>query len=1447
MITPTSLLARCVAPALGAALLGGLALAPAAAAEPSGPMFAGYTDKSDLTAAGRAVVASGELPVTDGTAPSAAGTTYYVDSVAGSDGADGLSPATAWQSLDHVNTMVFAPGDRILLKAGGVWDAAGDTVAKEAYDYTSWSGGVPTDVDSPAATALLAPQGSGTAAAPIVLSSYGDGAAPELNGRGVVNDVLQLTNQEHWDISQIEITNVFEGFDPSRFSPGANNGLLPGEENPATGDLRGIHVQAESAGVLSGFSIHDVFVHDVSGVIWSIGNTGLDRSKRTGGILFEGLKGDAVTPSQFQDVTLADNVVANTSFSNVAFKQFSGMGTYRYQDVDPGWGDRAVAKASTSGVITEDPDWRPHSDIVVTGNYLTNRDTAYGWDSLYLTSVQDATVEGNVVDGSGVSGIEMYYSDNIVVQDNEVAEVEKRANAADSNGIDPDRGTSNILIQGNYVHESGEGILLCGFAFGTAVVRYNVIEDVDRNYVNPHGDSGVQVIYGNLMYNTQAPLSSNTVGFFRSSGDAGSYLVAKNRHHVIDNVFINTRATVSASSFQASYPGVTFASNAYYGPSVVPPAEDATAVTGDPALGGDPAADLSSAAIAAATSSLIAAGSEVDLSALAPGFGVTGAGASSALPLTVDFFGQALTSPPTIGPAVYVPAAGLGLATGLVLAEDGLPVGGATVSWTDAGSGAGSVVADASGRYALEAPAGAYSLVASAPQYADGLAVPVTLADQRTVGADLLLGATSATSGTLAGIVSSAGIGLAGATVEVSLAGTTVASTTTGVDGAYAVAGIPAGEAYTVTVSLADYETATVADVSVTAARTTAVDVTLASDLGETEYFINEDFDDEPLGAFTATADGVLVAEPNAAVGTIEIQADPADPANQVLAVSKTSSSSGSLTVHNAVEADLTGTVTIEARVMRTSTFGSPNQVALYSYTESNWKATDPASSSNPSATFGFSGGKIIAHNVTGSSSVKQVASYTQGRWYTIRNVVHLGTGTFDFYVDDMTAPVLTNQPLRTPVDDLDWFNIFVNGSNRGDLVFDYLRVNTGAPYERDDASLGTVSATVDGVDVALTASADGTAWSGTVDPFASTATLAVSPTSIFASATVAGEPVGPGEGVEVALGTGANDEAEVVTEVPVVVTAEDGSQRTVTVALTRINPSQLAQLADLTVTGYALTPQFSPSRVGAEQPYAVEELVPAEADALEIAWQPGWDGQQVEVDGVLVPAGATSTDVALAEGLNSVEVTVSSFPGDFATYVIEVEREVSDAVRPETTLISPTTAGPFTSLELEIAATDDRGLERIVANIYRDGVLVRSTQSTMDGATSGTHRASVELPDGDYTVRYNAQDLAGNLSVTRTVEVTIDATAPTLTLKAGSRWTNEKEPGVYTKVSLTLADAGTLASVELNGSPLDLAGGTVADLDKVTVDSPGAVAGDNVLVVTDVAGNVTTAGFVLR
>ncbi|HWU60070.1 MAG TPA: glycoside hydrolase family 76 protein [Microbacteriaceae bacterium] len=189
---------------------------------------------------------------------------------------------------------------------------------------------------------------------------------------------------------------------------------------------------------------------------------------------------------------------------------------------------------------------------------------------------------------------------------------------------------------------------------------------------------------------------------------------------------------------------------------------------------------------------------------------------------------------------------------------------------------------------------------------------------------------------------------------------------------------------------------------------------------------------------------------------------------------------------------------------------------------------------------------------------------------------------------------------------------------------------------------------------------------------------------------------------------------------------------------------------------------------------------------------------------------------------------------------------QAPDTQRPQVTLESPTTAGPFPTLAIKVNATDDVGLKRIVANIYQAGSLLKSTQTAIDGATTGTHTANVTLPDGDYSLKYNAQDAAGNVSQTYTAPFTIDATAPTVTVKKGHHFTVATGE-TYDLISLKLHDAGTVDKVTLNGEEKDLSDNSWSDLNFIKPGAFGAKQGVNDLVVFDVAGNTKDYQFTLN
>nr|WP_235483440.1 alkaline phosphatase family protein [Leifsonia sp. Leaf325] len=222
-------------------------------------------------------------------------------------------------------------------------------------------------------------------------------------------------------------------------------------------------------------------------------------------------------------------------------------------------------------------------------------------------------------------------------------------------------------------------------------------------------------------------------------------------------------------------------------------------------------------------------------------------------------------------------------------------------------------------------------------------------------------------------------------------------------------------------------------------------------------------------------------------------------------------------------------------------------------------------------------------------------------------------------------------------------------------------------------------------------------------------------------------------------------------------------------------------------------------------------------------------------------PAGASTAQFRFHyTGTNSAFWTV-----DRVAFEQDAAPVTPDTTKPVATLVTPTQAGPFRALDAQVDASDDRGLKRIVANVYRNGTLLKSTQTAVDGARTGSHRATIALPDGSYTVKFNAEDIAGNIAPTGTFAFTVDGTAPAATVKTGASETIGAD-GVYEKVSFKLSDAGKVDKVELNGVVKDLTNNAWSDLNFVKPGVFGAVAGQNTLVVHDVAGNTSTVVFTL-
>jgi hypothetical protein len=196
---------------------------------------------------------------------------YHVDGQNGQDARDGLTPEQAWESLERVNTQVFQPGDKLLFKAG-----------------TSHTG-------------QLKPQGSGALLngqpQPILISSYGPGPKPRLEGQGQVLDTLLLRNVQFWEVENLEITNLGTNRVPWR---------------------TGVRIVSDGFGKMRHIRLRNLHVHDVNG--------DLRKSREGCGIYFESRGGNE---SHFDDLLIENCHVVRTDRNGICQRTSGGARSLR--------------------------------------------------------------------------------------------------------------------------------------------------------------------------------------------------------------------------------------------------------------------------------------------------------------------------------------------------------------------------------------------------------------------------------------------------------------------------------------------------------------------------------------------------------------------------------------------------------------------------------------------------------------------------------------------------------------------------------------------------------------------------------------------------------------------------------------------------------------------------------------------------------------------------------------------------------------------------------------------------------------------------------------------------------------------------------------------------------------------------------------------------------------
>jgi hypothetical protein len=1092
------------------------------------------------------------------------GTTYYVDAEAGQDLADGRSPEQAWRTLDRVNATTFQPGDAVLLRAGKTWNGQ------------------------------LWPKGSGTAEAPITVGKYGDGLKPALRGNGQVDDVVRLFNQSHWVLRDLDVSNQRTG--------GAT-------EAANLADLRGVHISGDNSTTLSGLSIIGVDVHDVTGEVnWISGSTannapginfgtGWDGSKKTGGIVFDTTVPDIhnppSTPTILNDILVEGSTVVNTSFAGIVVKQYTGDGRDANGNIiatPTGWGTRVNAT---------DPKFVPHTNVTIRNNYIRQDGTSYGCNGMYLTNIRGGLVEHNVVHRAGTSGIETYYADDVTIQYNEVYETQQKAGGADSNGIDPDKGTTKQLIQYNYLHDNGDGVLICQFVFGDAVIRNNVIVDNKRYPIYLHSDRAAKAqVYNNTIVNRV----SNYLIYGYGSSLAATY-------DIRNNIIHSTKpfATLTTSST------IDYENNLYSGAQLTVPDTDTAALVGDAmftntAATGPYGTAQTGPQLATANGFSVQSGSKaVNTSAqLEPSAATDYAGAPRPV------------GAPDLGAFEYATPAGAATetASGFVRDQGGRPISGAAVSATVGGS-TRTATTDATGWFRVTGvPLGTATVTAARAGY-EGAPATVTIGTGTSAFVPLALNSTS-NEGTVSGsVLNVAGAPLHDARISVRAAtGNVVATGTSAADGRYTVT-LPVGDGYTVAAEAADLRTATTTGISVAPATNAAVPSLLLQP-AEPATIFSDDVQSRTPGRFSSV-DGYTASHSGGSVDVADVDATRAFRLTR-------NTNSGSTSLHRNYSQPLKGLVTVEADIMRRdATDGTTNWFSVpYLYGTDGVRAVSVA----------FNKGDIVAYQGTES---KNLMRYEQGRWYKLTLEVDTVNQRFDLLIDGKR--VVDDATFRSPlVGGIARVEYYANSSNYGTIQVDNLRILQGT--SRDKANTALTAVETD----AGPALQDGTGWRLDVPAGTQSVRVAAKPVAAVVSAiTINGAAAQPGVLSDpIALTEGTNT-------IQIVVTAENGTSQTHTLTVERAPLAADATLRSLAVESATLTPAFASD--------VQEYEVTTDPGATELVVTPTATGpaSEISVNGQTVQSGSAAT-VAVSNG-QVVPIRVSSADGTaLVTYSLTVK-----------------------------------------------------------------------------------------------------------------------------------------------------------------------------------------------
>jgi len=477
----------------------------------------------------------------------ATGTTYYVDSKDGKDSNAGTAENKAFQTLKKVNGLNLEPGDTVLLKKGSVFE-------DQALKFTK--------------------EDSGTAEAPVKISTYGEGEKPKINTnghgqwelnygnpldnqnhkwKGTVSSSILIEDTEYLEIEGLELTNDRKSATDTEQGKAYNDAYAM--------DRTGVAGVAKDNGTVDHIVLNDLYIHDVTGNVYN-------KHMTNGGIYFIVAK-----PTNEGETGIArynDVQIRNCSLNKVNRWGIAVGYTYQWGQFETGeLPDATMAKYGSSNVVIENNYLNHVGGDAITTMYLDRpliqynvsenaaeqiNTTDYAQQQPRLDANGKEIGKQDVGAGRVAAGIWPWKCKNAIFQYNECF---KTLNAASGNGDgqpwDADYG-DGTNYQYNYSHgNTASTIMFCGGNSVNNTFRYNISQNEDMGPLDPAGNSGNCQVYNNTFYIKEG---LNTI-WHRSHGNGGPVDMENNIFYFAGNTPVNVKEWNPSGN-------KTYSNNLYY-------------------------------------------------------------------------------------------------------------------------------------------------------------------------------------------------------------------------------------------------------------------------------------------------------------------------------------------------------------------------------------------------------------------------------------------------------------------------------------------------------------------------------------------------------------------------------------------------------------------------------------------------------------------------------------------------------------------------------------------------------------------------------------------------------------------------------------------------------------------------------------------------------------------